>query len=115
MQRREFLVTAVSATVASKLAAPSIAAESSAELCCTYASPADAMASAPETIAYVPAIYTGTVVRKPDYLATVDVDPLSRTFSQVVHRLPMPHIGDELHHYGWNTCSSCHGQGKSRR
>ena len=21
----------------------------------------------------------------------------------------MPHVGDELHHFGWNACSSCHG------
>lgn len=27
---------------------------------------------------------------------------------QVIHRLPMPNIGDELHHSGWNACSSCH-------
>ena len=28
----------------------------------------------------------------------------------------MPHVGDELHHFGWNACSSCHGDAtKSRR
>jgi selenium-binding protein 1 len=28
----------------------------------------------------------------------------------------MPYIGDELHHFGWNACSSCHGDAsKSRR
>ena len=26
---------------------------------------------------------------------------------QVIHRLPMPYLGDELHHTGWNACSSC--------
>ncbi len=26
---------------------------------------------------------------------------------QVISRLPMPHLGDELHHSGWNACSSC--------
>ena len=31
-----------------------------------------------------------------------------RTYSQVIHRLEMPGIGDELHHTGWNACSSCH-------
>ena len=30
------------------------------------------------------------------------------TFSKVIHRLDMPNIGDELHHMGWNACSSCH-------
>lgn len=28
--------------------------------------------------------------------------------AQVVHRLHMPNKGDELHHSGWNACSSCH-------
>lgn len=27
---------------------------------------------------------------------------------QVIHRLPVPNLGDELHHSGWNACSSCH-------
>ena len=48
-------------------------------------------------------------VQKPDYLATIDVDPKSSTYSQVIHRLRMPYIGDELHHFGWNACASCHG------
>jgi hypothetical protein len=30
-------------------------------------------------------------------------------FAQVIARLPMPHLGDELHHSGWNACSSCYG------
>ena len=34
---------------------------------------------------------------------------------QVIHRLPMPYIGDELHHSGWNACSSCHGDSSRRR
>ena len=50
------------------------------------------------------AIYTGTGIQKPDYLATVDVDPESPTYSEVIHRLEMPGIGDELHHMV-NACS----------
>ncbi|KAG6394841.1 hypothetical protein SASPL_145431 [Salvia splendens] len=46
---------------------------------------------------------------KPDYLATVDTDPNSPTYSKVIHRLSMPYLGDELHRSGWNACSSCHG------
>lgn len=65
------------------------------------------MRAPPEKLLYVIALYTGTEVQKPDYLASVDVDPGSPTFSQVVHRLPMTHVGDELHHFGWNACSSC--------
>lgn len=51
----------------------------------------------------------------PDYLGTVDVDPASPTYSQVIHRLPMPYKGDELHHSGWNACSSCHSDGSKSR
>ena len=27
---------------------------------------------------------------------------------QVIHRLYIPYPSDELHHSGWNACSSCH-------
>jgi selenium-binding protein 1 len=57
----------------------------------------------------------GTGINKPDYLATVDLDPASPTYSQVIHRLPVNHIGDELHHSGWNSCSSCHGDPSVKR
>ncbi|MBD2432897.1 MULTISPECIES: selenium-binding family protein [Fischerella] len=82
-----------------------------AHACCGpgYASPEAAMKAEREKILYTIAIYTGTGIEAPDYLATVDVDPDSPTYSQVIHRLPMPYIGDELHHFGWNACSSCHG------
>ncbi|KAI9114894.1 hypothetical protein K1719_013907 [Acacia pycnantha] len=74
-----------------------------------YASPLAAMSGPRETLIYVVALYSGTRIEKPDYLATIDVDPNSPTYSQVIHRLPMPNIGDELHHTGWNSCSSCYG------
>ena len=78
--------------------------------CCGpgYASPEEAIRAPRELLLYTIAIYTGTGIQKPDYLATVDVDPNSPTFSKVIHRLDMPNIGDELHHMGWNACSSCH-------
>jgi selenium-binding protein 1 len=68
-----------------------------------------------EKLAYVPAIYVGTDVGRPDYLAVVDVNPDSKTYSQVVHRAAMPTPGDELHHFGWNACSSCHGDATKKR
>ncbi len=81
-----------------------------------YASPKEAMKAEREKILYVNALYTGTGIDAPDYLATVDVDPASATFSQVIYRTPMPNTGDELHHFGWNACSSCHlDHSKSRR
>lgn len=86
--------------------------------CCGpgYASPEAAIQAEPEKVLYAIALYTGTGIEEPDYLATVDVDPNSPTYSQIIHRLPMPYIGDELHHFGWNACSSCHGDSnKSRR
>jgi selenium-binding protein 1 len=89
-----------------------------AQTCCGpgYASPEAAMKAEPEKILYTVALYTGTGIKEPDYLATVDVDRNSPTYSQIIHRLPMPYIGDELHHFGWNACSSCHGDAsKSRR
>ncbi|XP_049956399.1 methanethiol oxidase-like [Schistocerca serialis cubense] len=75
-----------------------------------YASPLEAMRCGPrEKIVYVPCIQPAEARKtKPDFLATVDIDPHSPTFCQVIHRLPMPYLGDELHHSGWNVCSSCH-------
>src|SRR3712207_8772636 len=69
-----------------------------------------------EKVLYTVALYVGTGVEEPDYLAAVDVDPGSPTYSRVVDRTPMPNVGDELHHFGWNACSSCHHyEGKTRR
>ncbi|CAN6830039.1 unnamed protein product [Brassica oleracea] len=80
-----------------------------------YASPLAAMSGPREKLIYVTALYSGTGLEKPDYLATVDVDPNSPTYSSVIHRLTMPYIGDELHHTGWNSCSSCHGDASADR
>ena len=68
-----------------------------------------------EEIVYLPCIYRNTGTEAPDYLATVDVDPKSPQYSQVIHRLPMPYLKDELHHSGWNTCSSCFGDSTKSR
>uniref|UniRef100_A0A8C3ART5 Methanethiol oxidase n=1 Tax=Cyclopterus lumpus TaxID=8103 RepID=A0A8C3ART5_CYCLU len=74
-----------------------------------------AMKGRREQIVYLPCIYRNTDIMKPDYLATVDVDPESSTFTQVIHRLPMPNLRDELHHSGWNACSSCFGDASKTR
>jgi len=85
--------------------------------CCGpgYASPAEAMKAPREKLLYTIAIYVGTGIQKPDYLATVDADPASPTYSQVISRCEMPGIGDELHHMGWNACSSCFDDGEMER
>jgi selenium-binding protein 1 len=66
----------------------------------------EAVRSPRESLAYVAAVAAGA--RTPDYLATVDLDPTSKTYSRVVRRLRMPHVEDELHHFGWNACASCY-------
>jgi methanethiol oxidase len=43
---------------------------------------------------------------RPDALAVVDLDPRSPAYGTVLNRVEMPHAGDELHHFGWNACSS---------
>uniref|UniRef100_A0A3B4GC80 Methanethiol oxidase n=1 Tax=Pundamilia nyererei TaxID=303518 RepID=A0A3B4GC80_9CICH len=68
-----------------------------------------------EEIIYLPCIYRNTGILKPDYLATVDVNPKSPTYCQVIHRLPMPNLRDELHHSGWNACSSCFDDASKKR
>jgi selenium-binding protein 1 len=73
-----------------------------------YATPADAIKAPREKLLYIPGVRPHGST-KPDFLATVDVDPESPTFSQILHRLPLGSPGEELHHSGWNSCSSCHG------
>ena len=81
-----------------------------------YASPQEAMQADPEKTLYTVGLYGGTGIQAPDYLATVDVDRASPTYSQVIHRTQLPGMDDELHHFGWNACSSCHhDEGKTRR
>lgn len=120
MKRRDFIITsgmAMGSAISLGRHGWSDDPESAASCCDrTYATPAAAMASPRETLLYLPAIYTDSPVAQPDYLATVDVDPNSKSYGQIIHRLPMPEPGDELHHFGWNSCSSCHGkEGSSRR
>ncbi|MFC5973364.1 selenium-binding family protein [Halomarina salina] len=72
--------------------------------------------STPERLAYVMGLYVGTDVDAPDFLAVVDLDPNSESYCEVVDRVEMPNRGDELHHFGWNACSSsCHVEGLERR
>lgn len=69
-----------------------------------YPSPRMAMSAPAEKLGYV-AILDTTGVR-PDALGVVDLDPSSPTYSKLVGRVDMPNVGDELHHFGWNACSS---------
>ncbi|CAH1248498.1 SELENBP1 [Branchiostoma lanceolatum] len=80
-----------------------------------YHTPLDAMKAPREQIVYLPCIYRNTGIDRPDYVANVDVDPKSLTYSKVIHRLEVPNMKDELHHTGWNACSSCFGDPSKRR
>ena len=74
-----------------------------------HASPQEALGAPPEELLYVACLHEGTGVDAPDFLAVVDAEE-----GHVVHETPMPNVGDELHHYGWNRCSSaCHGPDRS--
>ena len=69
-----------------------------------HPSPRLAMEAEREHIAYTALLSPDA--SRPDALAVVDVDPGSKTYGSVLHRLDMPHRGDEFHHFGWNACSS---------
>ena len=70
-----------------------------------YPSPKMAMEAPPETLAYI------TLLNAPekgaDALGVLDVDPASKGYGKLVGQVDMPKAGDELHHFGWNACSSC--------
>ncbi|HVN79074.1 MAG TPA: selenium-binding family protein [Terriglobia bacterium] len=71
-----------------------------------YPSPKMAVQAPPEQLAFV-TLLNPDGHSCPDALAVVDVQPSSSSYCQVVGRVDMPNPGDELHHFGWNACSSC--------
>ena len=81
-----------------------------------YRSPGEAIAAPPERLAYVAAYDPAGQAR--DALAVLDCDPASASYGQVVGWSELPTAGNELHHFGWNACSSalCHaGHGGHRQ
>ena len=70
-----------------------------------YPSPRMAMKAPAEKLAYVAAFDPDRKTH--DALTVVDVDPASKSYSQIIGNVAMPNVGDELHHFGWNACSSC--------
>jgi methanethiol oxidase len=70
-----------------------------------YPSPKLAMQAPAEKLAYVAAL-NANGGNHPDALVVVDVDRESDKYGQIVGRVDMPNVGDELHHFGWNACSS---------
>src|SRR4051794_1715399 len=72
-----------------------------------YRSPAAAIAAPPEELAYVAAFDPAGEQR--DAMAVVDCDEGSSSYGEVVGWTELT-AGNELHHFGWNACSSalCH-------
>ena len=68
-----------------------------------YPSPKMATQAPAERLGYCAVL---NVNGNPDQMTVVDLDPNSPTYSQIVSALDVPNVGDELHHFGWNACSS---------
>jgi selenium-binding protein 1 len=74
-----------------------------------HATPTEALKAPAEEYLYLACLHKGTGAERPDFLAVVDAES-----GRIVHETPMPNVGDELHHFGWNRCSSaCHGPDRS--
>ena len=71
-----------------------------------YPSPRMAMQSPPEKLAYV-AVINPRHGGAADAIGVIDLDPDSKSYGRLVGQTDMPREGDELHHFGWNACSSC--------
>ena len=69
-----------------------------------YPSPREAATAPAEKLAYVAAF--DRTAQRPDAIAVLDTDPDSADYGRVVGWTDLPHTGDELHHFGWNACSS---------
>ena len=70
-----------------------------------YPSPRAAGEAPPETHGYI-TLPTALDDPRPDGLGVVDLDPGSSSYGTLVSRVDLPHSGDEVHHFGWNACSS---------
>jgi methanethiol oxidase len=50
-------------------------------------------------------LYVSTIAQSatdPDFIAVIGADPRRRDFGEIVNRVDMPNVGDELHHYGYS-------------
>ena len=51
-------------------------------------------------------LYVATIAKSaadPDFITVVGADPRHKDFGQVVTRVDMPNVGDELHHFGYSS------------
>jgi len=70
-----------------------------------YPSPRLAADAPPEELAYV-ALLNPVPNGGKDGMGVVDVNLASRSYGQLVGMTEFPHGDNELHHFGWNACSS---------
>ena len=70
-----------------------------------YPSPKLAATAPAERLAYV-ALLNPTGQGAKDAIGVVDVDPVSPEYGKLVGRVEFPNSDNELHHFGWNACSS---------
>ncbi len=70
-----------------------------------YPSPRLAAQGPAEKLAYV-AASNPPGGKATDAILVVDSDPASPQYAQEIGRCTLPNFGDELHHFGWDACSS---------
>jgi len=71
-----------------------------------YASPKDAMGAPQETLAYV-ALLNPTGKGERDGIGVIDLHQSSASYGELIYKTDFPNADNELHHFGWNACSSC--------
>src|SRR6185503_6058524 len=74
-----------------------------------YPSAALAAESPSERLAYVALLAAesnGKTGGPTDAIGVVDANPASADYGQLVGKVDFPQGGNELHHFGWNACSS---------
>ena len=50
-------------------------------------------------------LYVSTIAQSdsdPDFVAVIGADPEQSDFGEIVNRVDMPNVGDELHHFGYS-------------
>ena len=70
-----------------------------------YPSPSLAAEAPAESLAYV-ALLASEESGNRDAIGVIDTDPSSPSYGKLVGETRLPTGGNELHHFGWNACSS---------
>lgn len=70
-----------------------------------YPSPQMAMEAPGEEVAYL-SMFNPDGVGENDKIGVVDLNPESDTYGKIINEVEFPNSDNELHHFGWNACSS---------